>query len=181
MRTREEDVVKLLKRRKEKALDLLINDYGALIKSIVGKHLYNLQPMEEECINDVLLAIWDNIDKFSSEKSSFKNWIGAIAKYKAIDYKRKYLRLLEEQPIENLNLESSFRVESNIIENELSYEVESLLNNLKKDDKEIFIKHYIEEKDVDTIAENIGVRSSVIYNRLSRGRKKLRNLSMGNK
>ncbi|MBU5485938.1 hypothetical protein KQI86_16575 [Clostridium sp. MSJ-11] len=39
MRTREDDVVKLLKRRKEKALDLLINDYGGLIKSIVGKHL----------------------------------------------------------------------------------------------------------------------------------------------
>ncbi|MGF7186815.1 DNA-directed RNA polymerase specialized sigma24 family protein [Desulfitispora alkaliphila] len=70
----------------------VIDNYGGLIKSIVGKHLYNLQHLHEECLDDVLLAVWDNIDSFYPEKNSFKNWVAAIAKYKSIDYKRKYLK-----------------------------------------------------------------------------------------
>lgn len=52
---------------------------------------------EEECISDVLFSIWENIEAFNYRESSFKNWICAIAKYKAIDYKSKYLYKISEE------------------------------------------------------------------------------------
>lgn len=51
-------------------------------------------------MNDVLLAIWDHIDSFQPEKNSFKNWIAAIEKYKAIDYLRKYQKEQMEVSLE---------------------------------------------------------------------------------
>ncbi|MBO3444474.1 RNA polymerase subunit sigma-70, partial [Clostridium sp. CCUG 7971] len=38
---------------------------------------------------------WGNIKSFDKNKNNFKNWICAISKYKAIDYKRKYLSKIE--------------------------------------------------------------------------------------
>lgn len=177
----EGNVVQHLKKRNEKALDFIISNYGGLMKSIVKKHLYQLEHVQDDCMNDILLAVWDNIDKFCEEKNTFKNWLAAIAKYKSIDYKRKYLRLLEQESIDEKNLESALTVDKRIIENELSYEFESLLNNLSKEDKELFIKYYVEEKDVDSIVREVGIKSSVIYNRLSRGRRKLRSIFTGYK
>lgn len=176
MKIDEGNVVKYLLKKNEKALDFVIDNYGGLIKSIVWKHLHSLESIQEECIDDILLAIWNNIDKYCKEKNSFKNWVAAVAKYKAIDYKRKYIKLLEQEDLESSNLESHLRVEEKVLENELSYEIQSLLNNLKEEDKNLFIKRYIEEEDIDTIAQGMGVKSSVIYNRLSRGRKKLKTI-----
>lgn len=172
----EHNIVVNLKKRNEEALNYVIDQYGGLIKSIVSKYLYNLESVQEECIDDILLAVWDNIDKFSQEKNSFKNWLATVAKYKSIDYKRKYLKLLNQDNIEYANLESSLNVEKTVIENELSYELESLLNNLNEQDKELFTMHYIKEEDIASIAKSMGVNKSVIYNRLSRGRKKLKSL-----
>ncbi|WP_286674445.1 sigma factor, partial [Clostridium sp. ZBS14] len=85
----EENFIFELKKKNEKALYYVIDNHGWIIKSVVKKHLYNLQSIQDECINDILLGIWNNIEKFDSSKGSFKNWIAGISKFKCIDYKRK--------------------------------------------------------------------------------------------
>jgi RNA polymerase sigma-70 factor, ECF subfamily len=174
MSINEENFILHLKNKNEKALHYVIDSYGYIIKSIVKKHLYNLEKIQEECINDVLLAVWYHIDSFNKDKNSFQNWIAAISKYKCIDYKRKYLKLLEEQDIDNQCIESSFIVEMEVIKNDFSEEMTSLLSNLKATDRELFIKHYAEQKDINIISKEMGIKTSAIYNRLSRGRSKLR-------
>ena len=67
MKINEENFLKQLRRRNEQALDYVIDNYGWIIKSVVKKHLYNLQSVQNECINDVLLGLWNNIDKFDSD------------------------------------------------------------------------------------------------------------------
>jgi len=90
MKINEENFLNQLKKKNEKALDYVIDTYGWIIKSVIKKHLYNLQSVQDECINDVLLGLWNNIDKFDENKSEFKNWIAGIAKFKAIDYSLKF-------------------------------------------------------------------------------------------
>jgi len=172
----DDNFLEQLRKRDEDALYYVIDMYGGLIKSIVSKHLYNLQFIQDECIDDILLAIWDNIASFCPEKNSFKNWVGAIAKYKCMDYKRKYLRLLKQENIHELNPASPWNAEKAIMEKELSQEIESLLTHLKEDDRRIFTKYYMEDQDVETIAQKMRVKKSNIYNRLSRGRAKLRKI-----
>ncbi|KAJ53721.1 RNA polymerase sigma-70 factor [Clostridium tetanomorphum DSM 665] len=43
MKINEENFIRYLKKKNEKALDYIIDVYGGLIKSIVKKHLYNLE------------------------------------------------------------------------------------------------------------------------------------------
>jgi len=172
----EDNFMEQLQKQNDDALYYVIDMYGGLIKGIVVKHLYKLQPIQEECIDDVLMAIWDNIAAFCPEKNSFKNWVGAIAMYKSIDYKRKYLKLLDHENVDSLNLACSWNIEKVALEKELSQDMESLLSNLSEEDRKIFIQYYVEDQDVKKIAEKMEVKQSNIYNRLSRGRSRLRKI-----
>uniref|UniRef100_UPI0039047390 sigma factor n=1 Tax=Gudongella sp. SC589 TaxID=3385990 RepID=UPI0039047390 len=92
MRITEDNFIQEIKKRNEKALEYVIENYGWILKTVLKKHLFYLQDYYDECMNDCLLAVWENINNYNPEKSNFKNWVGGIAKYKSIDYTRKYLK-----------------------------------------------------------------------------------------
>ncbi len=81
-----------LRQRHPEAIEFLVEQYGALIKSVLSKHLRQQKELLEECFNDVLLAVWNNPEKFDNKKSEFKNWLCAIAKYRAIDTLRREMK-----------------------------------------------------------------------------------------
>ncbi|MDU1602887.1 MAG: sigma-70 family RNA polymerase sigma factor [Clostridium butyricum] len=175
MKINEENFLDQLKTKNEKALDYVIDTYGWIIKSVIKKHLYNLQSVQDECINDVLLGLWNNIDKFDENKSEFKNWIAGIAKFKAIDYKRKYLRELDNENVDDLNITVDDSIHE-LLKNELSLEMQEMMNSLKEKDRELFYKLYVEEIEVDKVSQETGIKRDVIYNRVSRAKKKLRDI-----
>ncbi|RDZ11148.1 RNA polymerase subunit sigma-70 [Priestia megaterium] len=157
-------IVTCITRKKEKGLELLIDQYGGLITAIVRKHLGTLKSYEEECVNDVLLAVWHHIDRFDSEKNTFKNWVAAVAKYKAIDYQRKYIKTQHEADFG----------ESPGVYNVQTNDVEELLGHLNEGDRELFKAYYLQEVELKQIAKKQKTTISNLYNRLSRGRKKLK-------
>ena len=175
MRINEKNFIKYLKKKDERALDYTINTYGGLVKSVINKHLYNLEEYKEECMQDVFLAVWCGIDKYCDMKGDFKNWIAAIARYKCIMYKRKYSSLNLNQGIEEVDIKVD-SIEIELKNKELKEEVNNLLENLKPEDKQIFIEYYIEDKTIKEIASGMDLRDDNVYNRISRGKKKLRNL-----
>ncbi|MED3923009.1 sigma-70 family RNA polymerase sigma factor [Priestia aryabhattai] len=154
--------------KKEKGLELLIDQYGGLITAIVRKHLGTLKSYEEECINDVLLAVWHHIHRFDSEKNTFKNWVAAVAKYKAIDYQRKYIKTQHEA------LGEAEFGETSGVHNVQRDDVEELLGHLSEGDRELFKAYYLQEIELKQIAKKQETTISNLYNRLSRGRKKLK-------
>lgn len=156
MKINEENFLDQLKTKNEKALDYVIDTYGWIIKSVIKKHLYNLQSVQDECINDVLLGLWNNIDKFDENKSEFKNWIAGIAKFKAIDYKRKYLRELDNENVDDLNITVDDSI-NELLKNELSLEMQEMMNSLKEKDRELFYKLYVEEIEVDKVSQETGI------------------------
>lgn len=156
----DEEIYSLIKKRNEKGMELLINEYAPLIKAIVKKYLYNLPQYHEECINDIYLGIWNNIASFNKKKNILKNWIAAITKYKAIDYKRKYLKTLEHIDISELDIESDFTVEKEALKNELEYDIEEILKNLNQLDKQLFIKLFVKEESIKEISEELNIKPS---------------------
>ncbi|MGL5087161.1 MAG: sigma-70 family RNA polymerase sigma factor [Clostridium sp.] len=172
-------IIKSIKRKNESGLEMLVNIYGGFIMAIIRQNSYNLGSYEDECMDDVLLSIWNNIDKYDQSKNSFKNWIASVTRYKVIDYKRKYIKILNEDEIGLHHLKDNLVVEENILKKELRMEIESLLDNLKPRDKELFIRHYLEEEELDYLSKDMGIKTEVLYNRLSRGRLKLRKLFVG--
>lgn len=175
-------IIKKIKRKNEKGLEGLIDKYGGFIKAIIRQKLYDLSNYEEECMDDVLMSIWNNIHRFDEKKNTFKNWIASVTRYRIIDYNRKYLRnreyisTLDSEETHEKHLIDKAKVDENILTREFRNEIEDLLDNLKPRDKELFIKHYLEDKTVDNISKEMGVKSEATYNRLSRGRIKLRKI-----
>ncbi|MDF2822151.1 MAG: polymerase subunit sigma-70 [Clostridiales bacterium] len=167
----DEFMIKSIIGQKEEGLKMLIDKYSGLLIAVVRRNLGTLSRYEEECVDDVLFSIWTHIESFDPSKNTFKNWICAIAKYKAIDYLRKYKRDFLVVDIETTEMLTE---DSGLIECEIQEAIDELLSGLKPEDKEIFIKHYIEQKNVIDISNEMGISTDSIYSRLSRGRKKLR-------
>ena len=165
----DELMIKYIKKKKEKGMELLIDNYRGIITAVVRRHLGVLINYEEECVDDVLLSIWDNITKFDDSKNSFKNWICAIAKYKAIDYKRKYISRISEELDSNL-----FYIDENLYKLELEEEINELLSSLNHKDKELFKRYYLDGDELEEIAMDTSTNVPALHSRLSRGRKKIR-------
>lgn len=176
MKIMEDNFVFQLKKRNEKALEYVIDNYSWIIKSIVKKNLYNLEGYQEECINDILLGIWNNIDRFNGEKSTFQNWVAGIARYKTIDYRRKYLKDLKNKNIDHVEIASQDSIDKDIIRKDLKKDLDNMLKCLKKEDRELFVKLYIEQDKIDYISRETGLKRDVIYNRISRGKRKIRKI-----
>ena len=172
----EENFLEELRNKNDKALEYIIDEYGWVISSIVRKKLYTLQNYQDECINDILLGIWNNSQCFKPEKNSFKNWIAGISKYKCIDYQRKYLKNIAYEDIDTLEINEDDNTHNNIIQQETMAEINDLLSNLKDQDKKLFLAIYYDQCKISDLSDQTGIKESVIYNRISRAKKKLRKL-----
>lgn len=191
MKITEQNFVRELSKGNEQALEYVMLHYGGLVKSVAHRYLNVLSQYEEECISDVFFAVWNHIDSFQPDRKPFANWIAGITRLKALDYKRKYARHLRERNLEQsenvLKAEDSQNIEimfarefsQNIqaqFSEEFSKETTEMLSCLKPRDRELFLKLYVEEKSFDEIAQETGTEKSILYNRLSRSKRKLRSL-----
>ena len=52
--------------------------------------------------------------------------------------------------------------------------MERMLDSLKPVDRELFIRLYVEEQSMEEVSRETGIKKEVIYNRLSRSKRKLR-------
>lgn len=174
MKIGEKNYIRQLQLHNEKALLYVIDQYGGLIMSVIRRHLFGLPERQEECFDDVLLKIWQNISDFDEDRNTFPNWAAAIARYRSIDYLRTYRRELETLNLEDLTVPQEDRRLSGLIEQEISEETEQMLSCLKPSDRELFLKLYVEECSMDQVSRETGMKKAAIYNRLSRSRHKIR-------
>lgn len=181
MKIADHNFVSQMKLGNEKALEYVMLHYGGLVKSVVHRYLYILPQYEEECISDVFLAAWNNASSYIPERNPFANWIAGIARIKALDYKRRYAaRLLETSWEEAGNLPGKDDMEQiSLIREEFSEETRQMLDCLKPEDRELFQRLYVDEESVEEVSARSGLSKAAIYNRLSRGRKKIRQLFPG--
>ena len=161
-----------LKRKNPQAIEYLIGEYGALLKSVLIKNLYDQSGQWEECFNDVLLAVWNHPERFEDKKSDFKNWICAIAKYKAIDVLRKEMK--NQQQCVSLEedskagwIQKSYCQKSGLeYDRDSAEELDRLLQCLSEEDKELFLRRYVEEQPIAQMEAETGISRALIYSRI---------------
>ncbi|MEW9096701.1 MAG: sigma-70 family RNA polymerase sigma factor [Clostridiaceae bacterium] len=184
MKATKRNLIQKIKRKNPQAMDFFVDEYGRLLYKVIYKvlSLFNDKGIIDECMNDVLLNIWENIDKYSGEDNielegeerRFKNWICVIARYKSIDYYRKLISEKEKVHIEQCSITSDFSIEEDIILKEEKEELYNYINSMNDIDKKIFIMRYYLEQSVEDIAKDLNLSISSVYTRLSRGRNQLR-------
>lgn len=164
----DDKITAYLKQQQEQGISLLLKQYGGLMKSIIYKYLAGRPQEIEECMADVVIAVWYHIDDFDGSKNSFKNWVAAITKFKAIDALRKIERqqLTTELP------------EQTAADDKALIDWEGILTKLPSQEQQIFRQYYFEGKATKEIAEQYDAKESWVHNKLSRSRKKLKILFM---
>ncbi len=185
MKSNDRNFITRLQRGKEDALEFIVDQYLAVIKGISYKVLSPLgnDGIVEECINDILLSIWNHSNKFHGDTPlEFKKWICTIAKFKAIDYYRKAKKKAELHiDISAIHVTNSAEDELVIMEDQA--ELIKLINQLEPVDRNIFILKYFLGLKTEEIASKLGMTHSAIDNRIYRGKKKLftkaQNLTIG--
>jgi len=168
-------IIQKFREKDEKVIEVFIDKYNNLIYGILRKLLIKecVKCDVEEVFYAVIMKLWLNIDCYDESKGKFINYIISIARYTAIDHLRQYsknesLQLNEEVLYKDDEREGVFK----IIEKE---ELLELLVELRDKDKDIFIRRYFLQEDVDKISKDLGVTEAYIYTRLSRGRNKIKN------
>ncbi|MHC6178862.1 sigma-70 family RNA polymerase sigma factor [Clostridium sp. JNZ X4-2] len=177
MKVDENNFIDELKCKNQEALNYIYSKYLNLVYKIVLDTLSGTAAREdvEECVSDIFIGIWKNISKYDSNITSFNRWLIAVSKYKAIDYLRKFSKY--EQTIE-LGKDINTRecsIEDKIIRDDEMTAFYKIIMNMNEMDRDIFIKRYILNENIVDIAKHLDMPRSSIDNRLSRGRKALKN------
>lgn len=160
-----------IKNKNEFALKKFIDIYGPIIKAVIKKILWKYPDLVEEVMNDTLLKIWDNIESYNSEISSFKNWSCSIARYRSIDALKNeilYQKLKSESDRPTYYTDSYPVLEEETIN--------KILSELGSEDKELFKLLYIEGYNYNEISNLTGKSKDYLYNRISRAKSKLRKM-----
>lgn len=172
----ETNLVEQLKHKNTKALDYLVDTYSNLLYKVVYNVLsnYGEKGLIEECLNDVLLSIWNNSSMFTGKPEKFVSWICVIAKYRAIDYQRKLAKSKETIDINDCVIISDLTAEDKVLADENRKELIGYINQMEDLDKKIFIMRFYLEENINEIAAKLGVSRNVVDTRLSRGKKVLK-------
>jgi len=90
----DEDLAKRLQERDPDALETLISRYSREIFYFIRLVLDGIGVAQdaEECVNDLFITVWQEIDTFDSERGTLRTWLTMRAKYIALDRRRQLCR-----------------------------------------------------------------------------------------
>jgi len=184
----DDEIVQLIKNRNPFGLEKLIEQYTSAAYSLVFRILGGISSREdiEECTSDVFTEVWNSIEEFNSERGSFKTWILIKTKYKALEYRRRLIKLSTKQyqPSENEILECAnskldeTTVEDEVLKREKLRHIIDAVNEFNELDRKIFNRRYFLYEDIESIANRYNLTRQAVDNRLLRCRKKLKSIML---
>ena len=166
----DEEIIERIKKKDYAGLEQLLAVYGdSMLRTI---HSVLSQPHEvserQDVANEVFYEVWQKIAAYQPERSRLITWLLLISRSRAIDHKRKLnKRSLEEKPVD----EQELAIEDSPLTKETFL---GFIEDLEALDQRIFLLYYFYQESPETIAEQTDLNVSAIYNRLSRGRKRLK-------
>ncbi|GCB30297.1 RNA polymerase [Firmicutes bacterium AM29-6AC] len=168
----EEKLLMRLKNGKRNAIDEAIAVYTPYLSTVLYNMLGNRLPKEdiEEILSDVFVTLWRNADTIDLEKGTLRAYLAAVARnfaLKKLNKQRDYtsldeIELPDEAPIPEENTAESV--------------VWDAVMSLGEPDNEIFVRYYIFGEKIREIAKATGVNPSTVKTKLSRGKRKLKEI-----
>ncbi|MFF2886100.1 sigma-70 family RNA polymerase sigma factor [Paenibacillus sp. NPDC057967] len=169
---------KRFKSRDKHALEEAIDAFGPSIQALVTRVLSGAGREEdvEECVSDVFLAAWHNIESYDEDRASFRTWLLVLAKYKALDLRRKLLRPGSERMMlrDVEAIQSQLSTEQHALSRESTQEVIDFVRRMSEPDRSLFWRRYFYYESLDELAAMFGLTKKAIESRLYRCRTALK-------
>ena len=128
----------------------------------------------EDLTHDVFLEIWKNAKRFEG-RSSVATWILSIARYKALDARRKQRTLTEH----DLPARAEPSPEMTAMQVSSSDYMRECLTALSEEHREIIDLVYYHEKSVKEVSEILDIPEATVKTRMFYARKKVKEMLLG--
>lgn len=173
--TNEERQLENIKRRRRGSLEKVIDMYTPYISVIVYNIIGAVMTREdiEEVVSDVFISFWRNAENLDSTKGNLRTYLGAAARNCA---KNKLRQLSVHEELDVNFVDGGQTPEECLQDSEDRALILQLIKSLGEPDSEIFLRYYWYEEKISQIAAATGLCSSTITTKLSRGRKKLKEI-----
>ena len=169
----EEELHHKLSHRQQRALQEAMERYGSYVKTVIYNVLRNQGTREdlEELSSDVFYSLWEHAGAISRGK--VKAWLGAVARNRAKSFLHQTLPMDEDV----LELPDA-SPENQTLEKDLRRRLLDAVRSMPPVDKEIFLRYYYEYQTMEQIAASMDIPVGTIKSRLSRGRRRLKQVIM---
>lgn len=155
-------------------IEKVMKNYTPYIYTIIKNKSSELTEEDiEEIISDVFLALWKNQEKLDINKE-LSSYLAGITKNlynKKIRNRKKNMNLDDYQ---NILFEESTEVKVEKTERENM--ISMIVNNMEKEDKNIFLLYYYNSKTMKEIAKILNIKETKVKSRLFRIRKKIKKI-----
>lgn len=173
------EILDYIKSDKQKGMAFLIDAYSSLVFKIVSSVVLPVGSVQdaEECVSDVFIVFYNNIEKIDLQKSSLKGFLAMLAKRNAITLYRSLKRTyLSEENYED-------QTDLPFVENGLDADTRKALFDavkaLGEPDCTIVTRRYILGQTAAEIAPTVNLSSAAVQKRIERSILKLREMLGG--
>jgi len=200
----DEDLAQRLHERNPEALETLISRYSREVFYFIRLVLDNVGVAQdaEECLNDLFVAVWQEIDSFDASRGALRTWLTMRAKYIALDRRRQLCRrqahnIQSADEIRQWNTSDSSNrrssgwgyehearatlpphpevsMESLLEQSERREELRVALAGLPELDRFLIYQRYFKFASTEELAAKTGLTRHAVDTRLWRARKNLR-------
>ncbi|MDE5854403.1 MAG: sigma-70 family RNA polymerase sigma factor [Ruminococcus sp.] len=173
------ELIKLFGSSPQKAYANIIEQYSNLVYAIVANKLNRCANSEdiEDCVSDIFVEVFQNLNNFSISKGSLKSFISIIAKRSAIDnYRRLSYRqsVTDETDISESGLSDIDEdVEETVINKINRQNVRNAVMSLKEPERSIIIHQYYYNHTIREIADILYMSVGAVQQRSLRARKRI--------
>lgn len=150
----------------EQGIQMIEKSYGQMIRYILFCLRLSEQDIDE-CYNDVLIALWNHLENYDKNQSSFKNYIALITRRIGLNYVRKNQKLYQEIQYEHMDI---FSFQQQDIKIDWDYVVEKL----SYQEKDLFYRYFYYFQRIEDIALEKGKTYKSVESSIYRLRKKLK-------
>jgi RNA polymerase sigma-70 factor, ECF subfamily len=151
--------------------ELLLREISVVLKAFVLKRIGDAE-IAEEILQEILLSIHKARHTFNPEKE-FSPWMYAIARFRLIDYFRRWSRTTKKEVYDELLIEKMFMNESNAQES-LSVELKDAVGELPEKQQEVIRLLKLQGLSVKETALKTGLSEGAVKVTAHRGYKVLR-------
>jgi RNA polymerase sigma-70 factor, ECF subfamily len=177
VRINENNLIEKLRIQSPSALEYVMDNYSGIIYGLSSRILSDLGSKEdiEECVSDIFVEIWNKGHQYNSSKGTIKTWFLIIAKYKALDYRKKLINHKDTLELDDKQIHKITEgIDQSLISKEQVKEIKTAIDSLGPPDSEIFYRRYFLYQSIEFISSCLGLTRGSVDTRLWRGRNALR-------
>lgn len=169
----EEKLARRLKKRSRGALEQAVAQFTPYVSTVAWRALGERATPEdlEEIAADVFLALWEHADGLDPAMG-LRPWLGAVARNKAVDR----LRRPQALPLDEAAPAPGDGPEVQAERRDEAARLWQAVEALGEPDATLFLRHYWYGETLGDVAKELGLSPGAAKTRLSRGRKKLKEL-----